>query len=101
MPEEIRQALENDLRRAFDLAADMGGINVRQLQDILGPRIGPQIAAMWDLPALVENPALQLAPGRAWPRPQRRERIFAPPHWLRHAWGGGGQNVCLETIQAQ
>lgn len=73
MPEGIRQNLRNDLNDALEVVADMGEINLRQILDILGPDLGPQINAIWDLPALIANHNLQLAPGRALPEPPRPE----------------------------
>jgi len=55
---------------------------VQRIQHILGPVVGPQVAAMWDLPALVENLRLHFAPDGAEPRPQHPERVELPlrPH---------------------
>jgi len=111
IPEGVRQALEDDLWAAVDQAADLEQINVHHIQHILGPQVGPQIAALWDLPALVENLALQFAPGRAEPQPQRPGRVELPlrprlnphipepvaalphPDWDRHVFVVRGQDV--------
>ena len=78
IPEEDEQAMHANLADAMNEARVLGELHPARVFEILDARVAPQIAAVFDIPALVNNLAMRLADPEGVPEPQQERGLYAP-----------------------
>ena len=78
IPEEDEQAMHANLADAMNEARILGELHPARVLELLDARVAPQIAAVFDIPALVNNLAMRLADPEGVPEPQQERGLHAP-----------------------
>ena len=78
IPEEDEQAMHANLADAMNEARVLGELHPARVFEILDARVAPQIAAVFDIPALVNNLAMRLADPEGVPEPQQERGLHVP-----------------------
>ena len=95
LPEADRRALRLDLIAAINEAMQGGGLNNTRIREILGPHVGPQAAAIWDLPQILGDLAFFFAHHQPERVPRRQPGIVRAPRELV----AGGRGEYIEALR--